>query len=211
MMSRKPINQELTGGKTKRQRIWDLIRSTNEHGFDIADVTPGDTNVKSVRDYLAGLINAGYLQCAEDGVSGKHPRKRITYLLINDAGIEAPRVTKCGEKVTQGQGNEALWGAMQALGSFNTRVLAEMAGVKEITVKSYCKMLHHAGYLTVDRKGKGMGAGGIATQYRLITSKVNGPRPPMVTRLKAVYDPNIHEIVWQQNADHAIEALEDAL
>lgn len=209
-MSRKPINLELSGGQSKRQRIWNLIRSTNEHGFDIADVTPGDINIKSVRDYLAGLTNAGYLECIEDDAPDKYPRKRLTYLLINDSGLEAPRVTKQGEKVTQGQGNEALWGAMQALGSFNARVLAEMAGVKENTVKTYCTMLQHAGYLTVDRRGKGIGQGGIATQYRLLTSKVNGPRPPMITRLKAVYDPNIHKIVWQQNADHAIEAMEDA-
>lgn len=210
-MNRKPIQQELSGGKTKRQRIWDLIRTTNEHGFDIADVAPGDINKKSVRDYLTGLTNAGYLECIDDDIPGKTPRKRLTYLLIKDSGLEAPRVTKQGDKVTQGQGNEALWGAMQALGSFNTRVLAEMAGVVESTVKSYCKMLSCAGYLTVDKKGKGVGSGGIGAQYRLLTSKVNGPRAPMITRLKAVYDPNVHEIVWQQNADHAIESLEDAL
>lgn len=113
-------------------------------------------------------------------------------------------------EVTQGQGNEAIWGAMQALGNFNTRVLAEMSDAKESTVKTYCQLLTCAGYLTIDRKGKGMGSGGIATQYRLLASRVKGPRPPMITRLKAVYDPNIHEIVWQQNADHAIEAMEDA-
>ncbi|MBL8499582.1 MAG: hypothetical protein JNL77_03195 [Nitrosomonas sp.] len=203
-MSRKPINQELTGGKTKRQRIWDLIRATCGANFEAAEVTPGDIHRETAKCYLKSLVRGEYLGCNLIGNS-------MIYYLIHDSGIEAPRVTKQGEKVTQGQGNEALWGAMQALGSFNTRVLAEMAGVNEITVKSYCKMLSCAGYLTVDRKGKGMGAGGIATQYRLLASKVNGPRPPMITRLKAVYDPNIHEIVWQQNADHAIEAMEDAL
>lgn len=202
-MPRKPINLELSGGKSKRQRIWDLIRATGGATFEAAEVTPVDIHRETAKCYLKSLVRGEYLGCNLIGES-------MIYYLINDAGIEAPRVTKQGEKVTQGQGNEALWGAMQALGSFNTRVLAEMAGVKEITVKSYCKMLSCAGYLTVDRKGKGMGAGGIATQYRLLASKVNGPRPPMITRLKAVYDPNIHEIVWQQNADHAIEALEDA-
>lgn len=203
-MSRQPINLELIGGKTKRQRIWDLIRSKGTGIFKIADVTPGDIHKGTSKTYLESLVRAEYLGCNLIGNSK-------LYYLINDAGVEAPRVTKQGDKVTQGQGNEALWGAMQALGSFNTRVLAEMAGVMESTVKSYCKILSCAGYLTVDKKGKGMGSGGIGTQYRLLTSKVNGPRPPMITRLKAVYDPNIHEIVWQQNADHAIEALEDAL
>ncbi|MXS82242.1 hypothetical protein [Nitrosomonas oligotropha] len=203
-MSRKTITQELTGGKTKRQRIWDLIRATGGSTFEASEVTPGDIHRETSKCYLESLVRGEYLGCNLIGNSKQ-------YFLINDAGIEAPRVTKQGDKVTQGQGNEALWGAMQALGSFNTRVLAEMAGVMETTVKSYCKMLSCAGYLTVDKKGKGMGSGGIGTQYRLLTSKVNGPRPPMITRLKAVYDPNIHEIVWQQNADHAIEALEDTL
>lgn len=206
-MSRQPINLELSGGKSKRQRIWELIRSICGYEFDLADVTPGDINQSTVRSYVRGLANAGLIEIVREGSE----QQRAIYMLLRDEGLEAPRVTKQGEKVTQGQGNEAMWGAMQALGSFNTRVLAEMAGIKEITVKSYCKMLHHAGYLTVNRKGKGIGAGGISTQYRLLSSKVNGPRPPMIMRLKAVYDPNIHEIVWQQNADHAIEALEDAL
>lgn len=203
-MPRKPISLELSGGKTKRQRIWDRIRATGGATFEIAEVTPGDIHKGTAKSYLDALVLGGYLGWNLIGNSK-------LYFLIKDSGIEAPRVTKQGDQVTQGQGNEALWGAMQALGSFNARVLAEMSGVKEITVKSYCKMLHRAGYLTVDRKGKGMGSGGIGAQYRLLTSKVNGPRPPMITRLKAVYDPNIHEIVWQQNADHAIEALEDAL
>ena len=205
-MPRKPINLELSGGKSKRQRIWELIRETAGREFELADVTPGDINAATVRSYLTGLGNAGLIEVVREA----DKKQRAVFMLLSDQGLEAPRVTKNGAIVTQGQVNEAIWGAMQALGSFNARVLAEMAGVKEATVKTYCTMLHHAGYLTVDRQGKGMGAGGINTQYRLLTSKVSGPRPPMITRLKAVYDPNIHEIVWQQNADHAIESLEDA-
>jgi hypothetical protein len=53
-----------------------------------------------------------------------------------------------------------------------------------------------------------MGCGGILATYRLLASRVNGPRPPMITKLKAVYDPNIHQIVWQQDADEALEATE---
>lgn len=205
-MMRKPVHLELAGGQSKRQRIWNLIRSQNSAEFDITDVTPNDIPLSTSKDYLLGLSRAGYLEPLQ---TGRH-RERTTYQLIKDAGIEAPRVTKRGVEVAQGQGNEALWGAMQALGSFNARVLAEMAGVKELTVKKYCAMLARAGYLTVDRQGKGIGRGGIATQYRLLVSKVSGPRPPMITRLKAVYDPNIHEIVWQQNADDAIEEMEAA-
>jgi len=99
-------------------------------------------------------------------------------------------------------------GAMQALGSFTARVLTEMSGAKESTVKHYCMQLEKAGYLTLDRAGRGKGRGGTASQYRLLKSRISGPRPPMITKLKAVYDPNIHEIVWQQNADDALEEAE---
>lgn len=205
-MPRKPVHLELAGGQSRRQRIWSLIRGMNGAEFDIADVMPGDISIQTARDYLSGLSRAGYLETIQ--ASGS--RTRAIYRLVKDAGVEAPRVTRHGAAVTQGHGNESLWGAMQALGSFNARVLAEMAGVKESTVKNYCMLLARAGYLTIDRQGKGVGRGGIATQYRLLTSRVNGPRPPMITRLKAVYDPNIHAIVWQQNADDVIDEMEGA-
>lgn len=203
-MARKPIQTELAGGKSQRQRIWDLIRKM-KNGFDQRDVTPGGVPNDTARDYLRGLANGGFLTVT---LQGKAPVAKSIYKLARDIGAEAPRVNRKGEVVTQGQGNEAIWGAMQALGSFSPRVLAEMSGAPEQTVKTYCKMLERADYLTVERQGKGTGRGGIQTQYRLLKSRVSGPRPPMITRLKAVYDPNIHEIVWQQNADDALEATE---
>jgi len=202
---RKPIQIEMQGGKSRRQHIWEEILRQKGACFGLTDITPGDVSIETTRDYVKGLSRAGYLTVI---ATGKAPRTVSVYQLTLDVGIEAPRVKRNGDEVTQGQGNEAIWGAMRALGSFNTLVLAQMAGVKESTVKSYCTLLHHAGYLTVDKQGKGTGRGGIATQYRLLMSKVNGPRPPMITRLKAVYDPNIHAFTWQQNADEVLEELE---
>jgi hypothetical protein len=204
-MARKPVQFELAGGKSQRQRIWEATRATGGKDFCQAEVTPGNVPPATARDYLRGLAKAGYLLLVQEGCA---PRTRAIFRLVKDAGAEAPRVDKQGNEVTQGNGNEAIWGAMQALGSFTPRVLAEMSGAKLGTVKSYCTALAHAGYLTVEREGKGRGHGGIASQYRLLKSRINGPRPPMITRLKAVYDPNIHEIVWQQNADDALEAVE---
>ena len=204
-MARKPIQIELAGGKSQRQRIWENVRSQGVKPFGIPDVTPGNVPLTTARDYLIGLSAAGYLTVE---LQGKAPRTASIYKLARDAGAEAPRIRKNGEAVTQGNGNEALWGAMQALKSFNARVLAKMAGVKETTTNHYCIALANAGYLTVDKPGKGMGRGGILATYRLLASRVNGPRPPMITRLKAVYDPNIHQIVWQQGADDALEETE---
>ena len=208
-MSRKPIHLELAGGKSQRQRIWEAIRNTSGRDFDTTDVTPGNVPTATTRDYLIGLAKAGYLETIAPAV--RTPHTRSIYRMVKDAGAEAPRVRKDGSEVTQGQGNEAIWGAMQALGSFTSTVLAKMANVKESTVKSYCTMLHQAGYLSEERQGKGTGRGGIASQYRLLKSRISGPRPPMVTRLKAVYDPNVHQIVWQQGADEALEACEELL
>lgn len=206
-MSRKP-QIELAGGKSQRQRIWEAIRANGVKPFKVPEVTPCNVPLATARDYLVGLAAAGYLTTEQHG---KAPRTPFIYKLARDIGAEAPRVRKNGEEVTQGNGNEALWGAMQALKTFNARVLAKMAGVNESTARSYCAALAQAGYLTVDREGKGMGRGGILATYRLMLSRVKGPRPPMITRLKAVYDPNIHKIVWQQNADDALEESEKLL
>lgn len=204
-MSRKPIHLELTGGKSQRQRVWEAVCAMNGKPFDVRDVTPGNVPTATAREYLVGLAAAGYLTVV---TQGKAPRTASIYKQVRDAGAEAPRVNKKGEIVTQGHGNEAIWGAMQALGSFTPRVLAEMSGSKQSTVQHYCTALERAGYLTVEREGKGRGCGGISSQYRLLKSRVTGPRPPMITKLKAVYDPNIHEIVWQQTADDAAEEMD---
>jgi hypothetical protein len=204
-MPRKPIHLELQGGKSPRQRLWEHIRATKGRDFEQLDVTPAGITNDSVCDYLQGLTNAGFLKITRQS---KPDRTRQRWKLVKDPGVEAPRVRKNGEVVTQGCGNEAIWGAMQALGSFTPRVLAEMSDQKESTVKAYCLALKNAGYLTVERESKTGGRKGIQAQYRLLNSKVHGPRPPMITRLKAVYDPNIHAIVWQQGADEALEATE---
>ncbi|MDD5391166.1 MAG: hypothetical protein PHD37_17655 [Gallionellaceae bacterium] len=206
-MSRKPAHLELAGGKSQRQRIWEAIRAKSKRPFELAEVTPGNVQMATAREYLTGLVKAGFLGEENSSLSPKIGAKKI-YFLVRDTGAEAPRVRKDGSEVTQGCGNEAIWGAMQAMGSFTSTVLANMAGAKESTVKTYCTMLHQAGYLAEERQGKGTGRGGIASQYRLLKSRISGPRPPMITRLKAVYDPNLHQIVWQQGADEALEAAE---
>lgn len=203
-MARKPIHLELAGGKSQRQRIWELIRKHRD-SLSLMDVTPGGVPDDTARDYLRGLTKAGYLEVLQQARPAHVP---MLWKLVKDPGAEAPRVRKNGEEVTQGHGNEAIWRAMQVLGIFTYRLLAEMSGATEQTVKTYCVMLSRAGYLTVEKPAKAKGFGGIAAKFRLVKSKIHGPRPPMITRIKAVYDPNIHEIVWQQNADDALEAAE---
>lgn len=132
-------------------------------------------------------------------------RSDITYILLRDNGIEAPRVRKDGSEVTQGGGNEAIWGAISVLDTFNSHTLTDLSGAALSTVKQYCKFLEHAGYLTVITKGKG---GSAASTYRTVKSRITGPRAPMITRLKAVYDPNMHQIVWSEGADEAVKEMD---
>ena len=203
MMSRKPAILEMTGGKSQRQRVWEAIRATaaaGDQGFS-TDALSRHSKVETgiIREYLKCLLAAGYLAAA--------PVKN-TFALVRDNGVEAPRVRRDGSPVTQGRGNEALWAAMTALDSFNHWLLAEIAQVKPITAAHYCKALGRAGYLQAITPGKGKGRGGVATVWAVSPAHRAKPRAPMITRLKALYDPNIHEIVWSDGADEAADAVE---
>jgi hypothetical protein len=199
-MPRKPIS-ELAGGQSPRQRIWANIRKCTGE-FTWKDVTPGDVIRRTAQPYLDSLIAAGYLALITTAPA--------CYLLVRDNGIEAPRVHKDGSEVTQGCGNEAIWGAISVLDTFNTQTIADLSGAAPGTVKHYCMFLERAGYLTVAIKGKGRGKGGVTTTYRTIKSRISGPRAPMITRLKAVYDPNMHQVVWSEGADEAVKEMDHA-
>jgi hypothetical protein len=96
---------------------------------------------------------------------------------------------------------------ISVLDSFNSHTIADLSGAALSTVKHYCKFLEHAGYLTVIAKGKG---GSAASTYRTVKGRITGPRAPMITRLKAVYDPNMHQIVWSEGADEAVKEMDHA-
>lgn len=198
-MSRKPV-ATLAGGKSHRQRVWELIRNAKP-GFTLWEVCPGDVPTETARDYLNGLERAGILGLFTPQKKGE--RKR--YQLQDDKGIEAPRVRRDGTEVIQGQGNEAMWGAIQVLDSFTAQTIADLSGAAPGAAKGYCLFLSRAGYLRVASQGKGSGNGGTPTLYQTVKARITGPRAPMITKLKAVYDPNLHEVVWTQGADDAIQ------
>jgi hypothetical protein len=87
-----------------------------------------------------------------------------------------------------GRGREQMWQTMRALGSFTVADLFVAAStddhpVAESEARTYCQMLQRAGYLS-----------GGAAGYRLV--RYTGPLPPMIQRIKSVYDPNLKEVVW---------------
>lgn len=212
-MSRKPAILELAGGKSQRQRVWESVRGfsgMNDGTFTAADLSRcSKVEIDPVREYLKGLSAAGFVRIInpEASRSGDRSVKNV-FELMRDNGVEAPRVRRDGTEVTQGRGTEALWAAMTALDSFNYWLIAELARVKPATACNYCLALGKAGYLDVLTPGKGTGKGGIATVWTVSALHRTRPRAPMITRLKAIYDPNIHQIVWAEGADAAADAIE---
>ena len=84
--SRKPVDR--LNGYDSREAIWRSIRA--RRNFTVKDVHL-DTTLEetSVRDYIRGLTNAGYLQEDKTVVPA-------VYTLVKDIGIDAPRVRKDG-------------------------------------------------------------------------------------------------------------------
>ncbi|MFZ4539282.1 hypothetical protein [Propionivibrio sp.] len=208
-MSRKPAILELSGGKSGRQRVWEAIRflaNNGDHLFDAGSLSlESRVNICPVREYLKGLDAAGYVRRVD--IDDVRFAKNV-FELARDNGVEAPRVRRDGTPVTQGRGTEAMWGVMTALDNFNHWLVAEIAQVKPSTASHYCQALGKAGYLQALTPGKGKGCGGVATVWAVAALHRMKPRAPMITRLKSIYDPNIHQIVWGGGPDEAADALE---
>lgn len=209
-MSRQPAVVALAGGKSARQRVWEAIRSLSDRhdGTFIVDDLSRQSKVELpiVREYVRCLHAAGYLTWLGDGQSSG--RVKSVYSLAKNNGVEAPRVRRDGSPVTQGRGTEAMWGAITALDTFTHVELSHIAMVKPATAAHYCGFLGRAGYLDLVKAGHGTGRGGVASVWRCALEHKHKPRAPMVTRLKAVYDPNVHKIVWQLGADAAADQID---
>ncbi len=210
-MARKPAILELVGGKSSRQRVWEAIRRFSHSTcprFTVEDISRlSKVEYDPVRYTFRGLFAAGFLEVVSGHTPGGRGVKNV-YRLAMDNGVECPRVRPDGCWITQGRGTEALWAAMTVLDSFSAELVAEIAQVKASTAKTYCGLLGRSGYLVAMTPGKGTGKGGMATVWRVASEHRDKPRAPMITRLKAVYDPNIHQIVWAEGADDAAEAVD---
>ena len=198
-MARKPVTK--MNAHNNRQAVWTLIRSLRTQ-FSVADLRyEAALSTTSIRDYVTGLLNAGYLK--KDGEREHNGRLATLYTLIKDVGIESPRVRKDGSAVTQGRGNHLMWRTMKVLGTFTANDLAinaslEDCQIKPTTAQGYCQHLNKAGYLIVAQGGKS----GDPSVYRLIPSKYSGPQAPMIQKIKQIYDPNLKQVVWPKEGAH---------
>lgn len=206
-MARKPVDLIAAAARPEgRQVIWGAIR--NLRSFTVSKIEDSTRiNEGTIRTYVRGLERAGYLRkvdfaCVHTPIPGSF--RPVVYELIKDCGVDAPRVTVNGEQVTQGRAREQMWRTMRVLRDFTWRDLAVQASTEEQAIdpedaRSYIKYLHAAGYLVCMRPakpGNKPGAGTLA-QYRLLPSKYTGPQPPMIQRVKQVFDPNLGRVVWK--------------
>ncbi|TGG92506.1 hypothetical protein E4656_13625 [Natronospirillum operosum] len=178
-----------------RQVMWEAIRAIRT--FTIQDLEI-KTNITqgTLRTYVMGLQRAGYLDRQEP--ERKNNRYGpVRWTLINDVGVEAPRVTRDGRHVTQGRGREQLWRTMRIIGQFTFHELAVQASTEELVVAPgeanfYCQYLHRAGYLVCMEKG----GPNKAARYRLLKTRYTGPQAPQIQRVRQVWDPNTEQVVW---------------
>lgn len=194
-MAQSPIHTRAKPGKPfGRQAIWQAIRA---HGrFTLAGLSKAtDQPSATVKTYIDALTKAGYL--ARDTTFAV-----LWWDLTNDTGLEAPRLRKDGTPVPT-TARDAMWRAMRMLkGAWSWRDLAFAAATDDLRVdeqdaRDYCQHLAAAGYLRVVEAGKG-GGRGIPGRYCFVPGMNTGPRPPMVQRLKTVFDPNLGKVMHQE-------------
>jgi len=191
-MSRKPVDK--LRPNESRQAIWEWIRSNEAKNGPLATFALKDLlvplHVDSMRDYLTGLVAAGFLVMTK-GTSKANPN---LYTMVKSNGQEAPRVRKDGGMVTQGMAREKMWLAMginsQKGKSFTIRDLTVASTpeipIAEVDAKHYCRHLHNAGYLVEVKPG----TSGQLTIYRMPFSKWTGPKPVQIQRTRRCFDPN---------------------
>ena len=200
-MPGRPIDELAAQGLRGYQAFWRIILEQGSAGapFTVADIH-GKTNAgrDCVREYMLALERGGYLEPA-----GERPRMGSVapaklYRLLKSPK-DAPRLRRDGTPVEMGAAREQMWRTIRMLGKFTLRDLVvtastERTPIKESDAKDYLRYLRAAGYLRSQRQAL---PGGPAL-YHLLPGKNTGPRPPMVQRVRQVFDPNLNRVVWSQ-------------
>lgn len=187
---RRPVD----AGKDNRQAVWDVLQAERLRGdawLTLTVISGGaDVHRKTASDYLGCLTAGGYAERQDDETLGC-----AKWRLIRDGGHHAPRLRPDGSAVTQGAGVTNIWRSMRMLNTFSVVDLVLHSStpstkVTESTVKSYVSMLLTTGYLRVVQKSNPVK--GRQAIYRLVRN--SGPKPPMIQRVKQVYDANTGEV-----------------
>lgn len=200
-LGRKPVHIQGTN-LSGYNAVWASIRELKVFTYkDIATWTVrqklSGVNHWTIESYIKRLAKGGYIAVkSKEHYRGK--TYRYTYELTKDVGIQAPRLDKNGNISKQGEGQRNLWRTIKILKVFTYRELAAAASTLETKVTSnsahtYINALAKAGYLVKVGEHKHTG---IPATFRFLPSKDTGPLPPQIQRSKAVFDPNLNQVVW---------------
>lgn len=188
------------GYQENREKIWQAIRQRQIFSVDqLEDATR--INRDTIKSYLQGLQAAGYIKIKEAVKRTEKGNSYLSasYMLVNDVGVDAPKLDRKGNHITRGDARDHMWRTMKVLSTFTYRDLAIQASTQEITInemdaKKYCNHLRKAGYLAIVKKGK---PGGVLNVYQFMKSKNTGPKPPVIRQVTQVFDPNKDAVVFQ--------------
>ena len=205
-MARKPIELELAGLRTPRERMWAAMKTLVEFNATEIEDRAHPITRNSVCEYIGGLVEAGYVKqlVANGQRDGSHKFAAARYKVLKMAAI----TPTFGKAAQPNIGVLAMWRAMKIRRVFDAQQIASDASQGGVncelgTAKTYCKRLCAAGYLTVQRKPHTSGG---LTGYRL--AKDTGPLPPAITRTKVVFDRNTGEMTPIQTAQEVCDALD---
>jgi hypothetical protein len=209
---RRPIDAEVRGLQTPRERVWSAIRRL-KNGFttlSVQDACEPMVLISCVEDYFKELEPAGFIRRVSKGKQVPGRSACVTtaheYELVRNQ-FEAPRLSN-GKAVTAGSGVLAMWRAMKVLNKgFDYTDIARAASLEQFVVKPstahmYVNALARAGYLQTLRAAKP----GTPARFRL--QKNTGPHAPAITRLKCVFDRNTGEFAQLQTAQEVCDGIE---
>lgn len=191
-------------GKPSRARLWQVLREQKHRFADLgllADLA--DVDVGAAKAYLTALCNGKYVAKGENATN-RRTHKRL-YQLINDVGVDYPRLNKDGTPLLLGQANANMWRTMRMLRQFTTADVVGHASsssveITESAARAFIGRLLAAGYLTVTVSPKSLGVGKGTTMGVYLLSKDTGPKPPVWQAINCMYDQNLNEIMWHEEA-----------
>lgn len=185
-----PLLALATPAPTDREKVWAAMRQektfTQSRIAHLAGCGKG-----KVQDYLRGLCRAGFVRNL--GEAGKYFTVS-QYELVIDTGVDAPRVRTDGTLLPT-SGRNRMWNTMRVLKVFTVDELVNAASLPESPIATseaehYCLWLQRGGYLAH--------TGGVFT---FLQAKYTGAKAPQILRVKALFDPNLGEVVYQPAAE----------
>jgi hypothetical protein len=201
---RKPARLERHGAMTPRDLIWAAIRLIGpENVFSVAEIMvlatasrAGGADTKplceaTVAEYCSALDKGGFIAPMHPPHPGARTYRCLrTYQLMNDCGVNAPRLDANGKVIHDAR--QQMWNTMRMVkGEFTRTDLMHTASTKECVVgeeaaKFFCAHLERAGYLVPTGSKKQH----VFTRYRFVKARDTGPRPPVIANDKSVMDGN---------------------